>query len=395
MEQTACKCTPGEFQAIPAQSMSCKQRLHGMHAFPTTWRPQAAQNDKGSVQDSHQFVTGTGVRAPAARLAVQHDAVLGRAADDAHALARGVELQDVEHLVRRVGAALAHAHRRAGARMEDETKRARGRDQRGLVRRLCLVRHALRVLGACARCDQRMPSLRCMFPRVHVSVSKYMFNAAVQLVAPEKSGLRAHSLGECARTRWQKALMLGGTELPTHARHMTLRRDGAPRCLRRAPRACHTAARRAVRNDRVADRERAEELAQQLRPRLAPPGAAHQPRVAEIEALGRVWAWPGRRRRPRVPGGARRASAGRSAGAGLRARARGGGGWGARRRGRAARAAGGRALRLSRALAVGHAADAALQPAQRAQLGRTRDGLWTEGAPCGALPSAWHSCDCG
>jgi len=394
MEQTACKCTPGEFQAIPAQSMSCKQRLHGMHAFPTTWRPQAAQNDKGSVQDSHQFVTGTGVRAPAARLAVQHDAVLGRAADDAHALARRVELQDVEHLVRRVGAALAHEHRRAGARVEDKAERARGRHQRRLVGRLCLVRHALRALRACARCSQcvNVSEKVCC----HMSICSYVQTYVHQGCA---AGGPGEALWEDAPGHaGKRSGVLGGKVpmAPCKCRHMQdMQCSGAT--VRLAPRDARRAratlrARRAVRDDRVADRERAEELAQQLRPRLAPPGAAHQPRVAEVEALGRAWGRRSGRRRVPAPGGprragrapaaggGRRAGAGRPGAAGLWARARGSGGRAARGRGRAACTASGRALRLGRALAVGHAADAALQPAQRAQLGRARDGLWTKGA---------------
>ena len=93
-----------------------------------------------------------------------------------------------------------------------------------------------------------------------------------------------------------------------------------------------------VRDDRVADGEHAEELAQQHRPRLALPRAPHQPLVAEVEPLGalpaRAWS--------AVAGGARIGG-----------------------RQRCARAARGSALDLGHTLPVSHAANATLQAEQQ------------------------------
>mmetsp|Transcript_9712 Transcript_9712/g.39315 ORF Transcript_9712/g.39315 Transcript_9712/m.39315 type:complete len:261 (+) Transcript_9712:1871-2653(+) len=83
-------------------------------------------------------------------LAVEHDLVLGGANDDAHAFARGVELEHVEQLVvHRAYLAAAvirgflELHAAGGAALEKESKPFRGDDESALVGGLRLVAYGL------------------------------------------------------------------------------------------------------------------------------------------------------------------------------------------------------------------------------------------------------------
>jgi hypothetical protein len=241
---------------------------------------------------STRRATARHMRAP--HLAVEQQPPLGVPHDHAHALARAVELEDVEDLVihqaRAGGQLLAHRDGGGGALVEKEAKLLGGHHQRRLVGRLGLVLDRGGVSRAC-RCE-----------------GAGMFRGwGGQGAIRQAAGGPVLALGAGEGAAWgtgRRGGRASGCLRQSGARHAA---EGRQQRWALRPGVAAAAAERGgalrltVRDDRVADGQHAEELLDDVRVGLAGPEAVHDAVVVEVEVVLAVR--QGRRQRAAVSDG--------------------------------------------------------------------------------------------